>query len=94
MRDVLQRLLQGRYVRLLESEIARERAENERLRSENCALTNSLLGTARFPPIEYPETPAPQPVARMRKRSWHQLQAWKEGSGKGRDRDVSLRKST
>jgi hypothetical protein len=71
MRDFLQRLLQGRYVGLLEAEIAR-------LRAENRALTNSLLGTAGFPPVEYPEPPKPHPLPRLRKRSWHQIQAWKE----------------
>lgn len=73
MRDFLQRLLQGRYDGMLEGEVAR-------LRAENRALTNSLLGTAGFPPVEYPE-PAKPPatgVPRLRKRSWHQIQAWKE----------------
>jgi len=71
VRDFLQRLLQGRYVGLLEGEVTR-------LRAENRALTNSLLGIAGFPPVEYPEPAKPQPVARLRKRSWHQIQAWKE----------------
>lgn len=71
MKDFLQRLLRGRYVRMLEEEVAR-------LRAENRALTNSLLGTAGFPPVEYPEVPKPQPLPRLRKRSWHQIQAWKE----------------
>ncbi len=71
MKDLIQRLLQGRYVGLLEGEVAR-------LRAENRALTNSLLGTAGFPPVEYPETAKPQAVPRLRKRSWHQIQAWKE----------------
>jgi hypothetical protein len=73
MKDFLQRLLQGRYVGLLEEEVAR-------LRAENRALTNSLLGTAGFPPVEYPE-PAKPPATggpRLRRRSWHQIQAWKE----------------
>ncbi len=73
MKDFLQRLLQGRYVDLLGTEVAR-------LRAENRALTNSLLGTAGFPPVEYPE-PAKPPATggpRLRKRSWHQIQAWKE----------------
>jgi hypothetical protein len=73
MRDFVQRLLQGRYVGLLEGEVTR-------LRAENRALTNSLLGTAGFPPVEYPE-PAQPPATggpRLRKRSWHQIQAWKE----------------
>jgi hypothetical protein len=71
MRDFLQRLLHGRYVGMLETEVAR-------LRAENRALTNSLLGTAGFPPVEYPEPAKPQAVPRLRKRSWHQIQAWKE----------------
>lgn len=71
MKDFLQRLLQGRYVGLLEVEVAR-------LRAENRALTNSLLGTAGFPPVEYPEPAKPQALPRLRKRSWHQIQAWRE----------------
>jgi hypothetical protein len=71
MKDFLQRLLHGRYVGLLESEVAR-------LRAENRALTNSLLGTAGFPPVEYPEPVKPQALPRLRKRSWHQIQAWRE----------------
>jgi hypothetical protein len=77
MKDFLQRLLQGRYVGLLEGEVAR-------LRAENRALTNSLLGTAGFPPVEYPEPVKPQPLPRLRKRSWHQIQAWRE-AGAARD---------
>ena len=74
----LHKFLQTRYVGLLEAEIARERAETERLRAENRALTNSLLGTAGFPPVEFPASPQPQPLPRLRKRSWHQIQAWRE----------------
>jgi hypothetical protein len=73
MLDYLKGLLRSRYVDLLEGEVAR-------LRAENRALTNSLLGTAGFPPVEYPE-PAKPPATggpRLRKRSWHQIQAWKE----------------
>ena len=44
MKDFLQRLMRSRYVGLLEGEVIR-------LRTENRALTNSLLGTAGFPPI-------------------------------------------
>jgi hypothetical protein len=66
----LRRILQTKYVGLLEEDVAR-------LRAENRALTNSLLGTAGFPPVEFPEAPKPQPVPRLRKRSWHQIQAWK-----------------
>src|SRR5437879_12767195 len=82
MRDFLQRLLQGRYVSLLEADLAR-------LRAENRALMNSLLGTAGFPPVEFPEAPKPQPLPRLRKRSWHQMQAWREG-GANRDAAASF----
>jgi hypothetical protein len=72
MLNWLREILQTRYVGLLESEVVR-------LRAENRALTNSLLGTAGFPPVDYPEAPKPpQPLPRLRKRSWHQIQAWKE----------------
>ena len=67
----LRNLLHAKYVGLLEAEVTR-------LRAENRALTNSLLGTAGFPPLEYPEPVKPQPIPRLRKRSWHQIQAWKE----------------
>jgi hypothetical protein len=63
--------LRSRYVRLLEEEVSR-------LRAENRALMNSLLGTAGFPPVEFPEAPKPQALPRLRKRSWHQIQAWRE----------------
>ncbi len=62
------RRLRGRYVLLLEEDVAR-------LRAENRALVNSLLGTAGFPPI------APEDGARgglvglgpVRKRTWSQI---------------------
>ena len=63
-------LLRSRYVRLLEEEVAR-------LRAENRALVNSLLGTAGFPPVDFPAA-KPQEVPRVRRRSWHQIQAWQE----------------
>src|SRR3989442_13510335 len=66
----IREFLRGRYVRALEEEVSR-------LRAENRALTNSLLGTAGFPPVEFPEAAKPQPPARLRKRSSHQLQAWR-----------------
>ena len=71
IREWLRRVTTSRYVGLLEAEVSR-------LRAENRALTNSLLGTAGFPPVEYPEAPKPQPLPRLRKRSWHQIQARKE----------------
>ena len=66
-----------RYTRTLEEEV-------ERLRAENRALLNSLLGTAGFPPIETPPAAAGKaarlggPIPRLRRRSWHQIAAWRE----------------
>lgn len=78
--DWLGRLRQGmrsRYVRELEAEIARERAEIERVRTENRAMLNSLLGTAGVPPIETP--PAhPAQIAPIRRRTWSQIAAARE----------------
>ena len=72
MLERIQALLRGRYVRLLEDEVAR-------LRAENRVLVNSLLGTAGFPPVDFPEAKAQgQSSPRLRKRSWHQIQAWRE----------------
>jgi hypothetical protein len=71
MFEILTNVLRSKYVRLLEEEVSR-------LRAENRALTNSLLGTAGFPPVDYPEAPKPQTLPRLRKRSWHQIQAWRE----------------
>ena len=77
MFEKLKQLWRSKYVRLLEEEVSR-------LRAENRALMNSLLGTAGFPRVEFPEAPKPQPLPRLRKRSWHQIQAWREG-GASRD---------
>jgi hypothetical protein len=71
MLDWLRKIVQLKYVGLLEADVAR-------LRAENRALMNSLLGTAGFPPVEFPEAPKPQALPRLRKRSWHQIQAWRE----------------
>jgi hypothetical protein len=71
----LRKLMQMKYVGLLEADVAR-------LRAENRALMNSLLGTAGFPPVEFPEAPQAQPLPRLRKRSWHQIQAWRETESK------------
>jgi hypothetical protein len=70
MLDWLRKLMQIKYVGLLEADVAR-------LRAENRALMNSLLGTAGFPPVDFPEAPKPQMLPRVRKRSWHQIQAWR-----------------
>src|SRR5215469_1625112 len=82
MLSFLRKILQTKYVGLLEGEITR-------LRAENRALTNSLLGTAGFPPVDFPESSKPQPVPRLRRRSWHQIQAWRE-SDAARDADENL----
>jgi hypothetical protein len=71
MLNWLQKILQTKYIGLLEADVAR-------LRAENRALMNSLLGSAGFPPVEFPETPQAQLLPRLRKRSWHQIQAWRE----------------
>ena len=95
--DWLARLRQGmrsRYVRMLEEQIARERAVIERLRAENRALLNSVLGTAGVPPIETP--PAhPAQIAPIRRRSWPQIarareiEAGREAAVREREREAS-----
>ena len=81
MLNWLHKFLQTRYVGLLEAEVLR-------LRGENRALMNSLLGTAGFPPVEFPEPPKLQPLPRLRKRSWHQIQAWKEAEAAREPNDM------
>jgi hypothetical protein len=73
----LHQALRGRYVRSLEAQVARERAEIERLRAENRALLNSLLGTAGVPPVEAPPV-HPAQIAPIRRRSWQQIFAARE----------------
>ncbi len=75
MFSFLERFLRSKYVDTLEAEVSR-------LCAENRALMNSLLGTAGFPPVEFPEPPKPQPLPRLRKRSWHQIQAWREAESR------------
>jgi hypothetical protein len=48
------RLTTTSYARWLECQVAREHAEMERLRAENRALLNSILGIAGVPPIVTP----------------------------------------
>ncbi len=75
----LARRLRGRYVLLLEEEVAR-------LRAENRALVNSLLGTAGFPPIS-PEDDARRGavgLAPVRRRTWTQIAREREfAAGRG-----------
>ncbi len=52
--------------------------ENARLKGENRAFLNSLLGTAGFPPVEFREEMKPVGMTRMRKRSWPQIQRMRE----------------
>jgi hypothetical protein len=47
----------------LKAEIAQQRAEIDRLRAENRALMNSILGIAGMPPIPLPLFTAPSPAA-------------------------------
>jgi hypothetical protein len=68
MLESLRRLFTSRYLSELEYEVIR-------LRAENRALLNSLLGTAGFPPLDSTD---PVSVSRSRKRSWFQLQAVRE----------------
>jgi hypothetical protein len=75
MIDFFKRLLRSKYVGLLEGEVTR-------LRAENRALTNSLLGTAGFPPVDYPEAPKVAELPRTRRRSWHQIQTRHEQNAK------------
>jgi hypothetical protein len=67
MIGLLKRAFTTRYVGMLEGEVVR-------LRMENRALMNSLLGTAGFPPVEFAETVKPVELPRMRRRSWQQIQ--------------------
>ena len=60
--------LRRRYVRMLEEDVAR-------LRAENRALVNSLLGTAGFPPVSIEDDLRRGSVAlpAVRKRTWTQI---------------------
>ena len=68
------RIFRTRYVVMLEEEVAR-------LRGENRALLNSLLGTAGFAPVDTGEAGKPVGTARIRRRSWPQVQALRESEG-------------
>ena len=76
----LSRRLRSRYVVLLEEETAR-------LRAENRALVNSLLGTAGFPPV-LPEDDARRGLVGLspvRRRTWTQI---------AREREMAAGKSS
>ena len=51
VREIWRRITKSRYARALEGEVSRQRAEIDRLRAENRALLNSILGIAGIPPI-------------------------------------------
>jgi len=73
----------SRYVRMMEEELAR-------LRAENRALVNSLLGTAGFPPISLDEEIRRGLVAMspVRRRTWTQIAREREvAAGKGVSRE-------
>lgn len=59
IREIWRRIGSTRYTRVLEQSLAHERDEADRLRAENRALLNSILGIAGVPPI--PASSAPQP---------------------------------
>jgi len=67
MLELVKRFFKTRYVGMLEE-------ETSRLRAENRALLNSLLGTAGFPPVEFAEPVKSVELPRLRRRSWQQIQ--------------------
>jgi hypothetical protein len=84
MFELLKRAFTTRYVGMLEGEVAR-------LRMENRALVNSLLGTAGFPPVEFAEAVKPVELPRMRRRSWQQIQRKNESEAGRESRDDLLK---
>jgi hypothetical protein len=88
--------LRSRYVRMIEDELAVARGEIERLREENRALLNSLLGTAGVPPIEVPRALAS--TLPVRRRSWPQIATAREieaaRAGQKRERERVSRSGT
>lgn len=67
MMNWLREFLKSTHMRFLE-------AECERLRQENRALLNSLLGVAGHSPVEFPAEPARPPVIKRSGLSMHQVQ--------------------
>jgi hypothetical protein len=88
MTNWLLRHLRSRYVRMLEEELAR-------LRAENRALVNSLLGTAGFPPVA-PEDEVRRGVVGLtpvRRRTWSQIAREREfAAGKSSTARVTAEK--
>jgi hypothetical protein len=79
----LARHARSRYVCMLEGEVAR-------LRAENRALVNSLLGTAGFPPISLDDEVrrGPATMSPVRRRTWTQIAREREvAAGKTVTRD-------
>ncbi len=66
----VRQMWRSRYVAMLEE-------ENARLKAENRAFLNSLLGVAGFGPVESDES-KPVELTRVRKRSWPQVQRMRE----------------
>lgn len=60
IREIWRRIASTRYTRVLEQSLAHERAEADRLRAENRALLNSILGIAGVPPIPASFAPLPR----------------------------------
>jgi hypothetical protein len=77
----------SRYTRALEEEVAR-------LRAENRALVNSLLGTAGVPPLAIHEAALPgsaegkSVVPAVRRRSWQQIGRMLEMEDARRERTI------
>jgi hypothetical protein len=71
--EFLRQFFKSAYVRMLEE-------ENLRLRIENRAFLNSLLGTVGHPPLGADEPV--KPVSIPRKRSWPQLLKSREAATK------------
>jgi len=55
LRQLWQRITRTKYTREIEAELARQCAEVARLRAENRALLDSILGIAGIPPLSIPQ---------------------------------------
>ena len=64
IRQLWQRITRTKYARELEFELARQGAEIDRLRTENRALLNSILGVAGIPPLTIPAQSHSESVTR------------------------------